>query len=307
MLTRVRKWLATIDGDVPVALLHGRARFNPEWQALRDQSRFRGVSDDDFGMPDPYGFDSFGDEPEDACCSAEGRAAAEWFLGRKRGLLSPVAIGTVDQLLFAATRTRHVMLRHAGLIGRVVILDEVHAHDVYMSQFLGEALRWLGEAEVPVILLSATLPPAQREQLVRAYAQGSTGNAKIAVDLPDDRGYPRTTGVTGVKGAQSQVTTKASDPRGLRSTPGWKSCRSVTSLTQPISAGPWSTLCETVDVSWSYATRWIGLRPSTALSRTLSEWMPRCCMPGSRRQHGRSGPRDWSTAWGQRWHALSAS
>src|ERR1035438_3673138 len=98
---------------------------------------------------------------------------AEWFLGRKRGLLAPVTVGTVDQLLHAATRTRHVMLRHAGLAGRVVILDEVHAYDVYMSQFLFEALRWLADAGVPVIVLSATLPPQLRSGLVRAYLQGA--------------------------------------------------------------------------------------------------------------------------------------
>ncbi|MFD0396381.1 hypothetical protein ACFQ3Z_45970 [Streptomyces nogalater] len=67
-------------------------------------------------------------------------------------------MGTVDHLLYAATRTRHVMLRFAGLMGKVVIVDEVHAADVYMRQFLLEALRWLGQAGVPVVLLSATLP-----------------------------------------------------------------------------------------------------------------------------------------------------
>ncbi|WP_338316508.1 hypothetical protein, partial [Streptomyces bohaiensis] len=74
------------------------------------------------------------------------RGPAQWFLGAKRGLLCPFVVGTIDQLLFAATRTKHVMLRMAGLVGKVVVLDEVHAADVYMSQFLGEGLRWLGQA-----------------------------------------------------------------------------------------------------------------------------------------------------------------
>ncbi|UXY40498.1 hypothetical protein [Streptomyces albidocamelliae] len=43
-------------------------------------------------------------------------------------------------------------------------MDEVHAADVYMRQFLVEALRWLGQAGAPVVLLSATLPPAQRHR-----------------------------------------------------------------------------------------------------------------------------------------------
>jgi hypothetical protein len=108
MLTRVQRWLATMGVDVPVALLHGRSRFNREWAQLQRRVRFRGVSDE-FDMDDPYGAAVDGD----ACCSAGGFAAAEWYLGRNRGLLTPVAIGTVDQLLHAATRTRHVMLRSA--------------------------------------------------------------------------------------------------------------------------------------------------------------------------------------------------
>lgn len=46
-----------------------------------------------------------------------------------------------------------VMLRMAGLAGKVVILDEVHAADVYMSAFLVEGLRRLGQAGVPMIQL----------------------------------------------------------------------------------------------------------------------------------------------------------
>uniref|UniRef100_UPI002AD3E96F CRISPR-associated helicase Cas3' n=1 Tax=Frankia sp. Cas4 TaxID=3073927 RepID=UPI002AD3E96F len=132
-----------------------------------------------------------GDRP-----SADGTAAAEWFLGAKRGLLAPVTVGTVDQLLHAATRTKHVMLRHAGMAGRVVVLDEVHAYDVYMAQFLFEALRWLADAGVPVVVLSATLPPVLRLRLVRSYLQGALQERDVDVaDLPVPRGYPSSTAV----------------------------------------------------------------------------------------------------------------
>ncbi|GLY68779.1 CRISPR-associated helicase Cas3' [Amycolatopsis taiwanensis] len=182
MYEQVLGWVRSIDPDVPVGLLHGKRQFNPTWRALRKQLAFRGV--DEFGCDDPYGSSS-------AVEARSGSLPAEWFLGPKRGLLVPVTVGTVDQLLHAATRTRHVMLRHAGLAGRVVILDEVHAYDVYMSQFLFEGLRWLGDAGVPVVLLSATLPPAMRAQLARAYLQGRL--AKRDLDdrvLPSLAGYP---------------------------------------------------------------------------------------------------------------------
>jgi CRISPR-associated endonuclease/helicase Cas3 len=179
MYSRIRTWVRHIDRSLPVALLHGKRHFNKEWRSLEPAVAYRGV--DEYGCSD-----DFGSQPGRP---TSGLLPAEWLLGRKRGLLSPLAIGTIDQLLHAATRTKHVALRHAGLAGKVVVLDEVHAYDVYMSQFLLEALRWLGDARVPVVLLSATLPPTMRHDLTRAYLQGRFGDRDINVELPSS-GYP---------------------------------------------------------------------------------------------------------------------
>ncbi|MFE3205970.1 CRISPR-associated helicase Cas3' [Embleya sp. NPDC059237] len=190
MFDRMRDWLRGIDPELvsQVALLHGKSRFNPEWKAQIDAGaeprgrRFASV--DEFGLDccdDPY-LDGGG---------TVAQALAGWFLGRHRGLLAPFVVGTIDQLLFAATRTKHVMLRMAGLAGKVVVLDEVHAADVYMSQFLQEALRWLGQARVPVVMLSATLAPAQRHALVGAYLAGAASRTECDLSgWVEPRGYP---------------------------------------------------------------------------------------------------------------------
>ena len=210
MFTNVRSWVEAIDPSLApqVALLHGKRMFNRQWRdLLEDDScpddRFSGVEEDEFGIEDPYGF-SGGSSAESA---PERKAPAEWFLGAKRGLLSPFVVGTIDQLLFAATRTKHVMLRMAGLAGKVVVLDEVHAADVYMSQFLAEGLRWLGQAGVPVVLLSATLPPAQRHELVAAYLAGAGSREEEAeqTPVPEPDGYPNVTAVWRAGGSVGQI------------------------------------------------------------------------------------------------------
>lgn len=193
MFERVLRWTRAVRADpdrpLQVALLHGKRRFNRQWQRLAEQVSVTGVFDgnDEYGMPDVHGSSATGARP----AGAVGELPAEWLLGHKRGLLTPFVVGTIDQLLHAATRTRHVMLRQAGLAGRVVVLDEVHAYDIYMAQFLLEALRWLGEAGVPVIVLSATLPPAMRHDLLQAYLQGATGSRDVDLSAaPEAGGYP---------------------------------------------------------------------------------------------------------------------
>lgn len=214
MFSQVRQWTQAIDPELAaqVALLHGKRRFNTEWQSLLDAA---GDSPDDFygdvDEDDPYGLVA----AAGATQQAERHAPAEWFLGRMRGLLCPFVVGTIDQLLFAATRTKHVMLRMAGLAGKVVILDEVHAADVYMAQFLKEGLWWLGQAGVPVVLLSATLPPAQRRALTSAYLTGAAASEEpVTAPDGDRRGYPSVTTAWHGDGAPQQEV-RTARPWGL--------------------------------------------------------------------------------------------
>ena len=169
MFERVREWLERLpgrDGAVSVMLAHGKASLNDEFAGLVREGRFRGVGD-----------------AGDAWLVAH-----QWLSGRKKGVLASFVVGTIDQVLFAGLKSRHLMLRHLALAGKVVIIDEVHAYDVYMSQYLHRVLHWLGAYSVPVVLLSATLPANRRAELMTAY---NSGAGITSTHIPDsDPGYP---------------------------------------------------------------------------------------------------------------------
>jgi CRISPR-associated endonuclease/helicase Cas3 len=105
-----------------------------------------------------------GTDDRRAAIDAEG-----WFTPRKRTLWATYAVGTVDQALLAALAVKHGFVRLAGLATKAVVIDEVHAYDVYMTSILERLLRWLAVLGTPVALLSATLPANRRARLIAAY------------------------------------------------------------------------------------------------------------------------------------------
>ncbi len=92
-----------------------------------------------------------------------------WFIPRKRSLLAPFGVGTVDQALLSVLQTRHFFVRLHALAHKVIVFDEVHAYDTYQSQLLERLLVWLQATGASVIILSATLPRATRQRLWDAY------------------------------------------------------------------------------------------------------------------------------------------
>jgi len=129
-----------------VQLVHGAALLNEFFENLR----FQAINQDD---PNPY-----------AQTSSE-----DWFQPRKRTLLAPFGVGTVDQTFLAVMRCRHFFMRLFGLSHKVVIFDEVHAYDVYMLEIFKRVLSWLRMVQTSVIILSATLPQSSKLELVEAY------------------------------------------------------------------------------------------------------------------------------------------
>jgi len=188
MFRRVSQWLRALPGvtgtEHAVTLAHGRAHLDEQFQLLRRAGRFRDVGRDDQGN----GYRTRHD-----------LIAHTWLTGRKKGTLASSVIGTIDQVLLGSLKVRHNMLRHLAFAGKVVLLDEVHAYDVFMNVFLLRTVEWLGAYRVPTILLSATLPAHRRAELVTAYRRGWNAVAAGSirpVELPD-ADYPVLIGVSG--------------------------------------------------------------------------------------------------------------
>lgn len=152
--------------DINYQLLHGFADLHEGFQMSKERSR-RQVQP----PPAPIGISGEQGEGEDTISLAN-VIAAEWFTHRKRALLAPFGVGTVDQALLAALQTRHVFVRHFGLAHKTIIVDEVHAYDAYMTELLKCLLQWLAALGSSVVLLSATLPAKRRKELLQAYAEG---------------------------------------------------------------------------------------------------------------------------------------
>ncbi len=110
--------------------------------------------------------------------------ALTWFEPKKKALLAPIGVGTIDQAELAALNVRHNALRMLGLAGKTIILDEVHAYDTYMTTIIKRMLTWLGTLGSSVILLSATLPTARRKELAQAFAGDSAKSIENLADYP---------------------------------------------------------------------------------------------------------------------------
>lgn len=151
MFGRVVLWLKNLtddlEGKASIRLSHGSAALN---EVMNDLARH--VNED-------------GDAKENVTVN-------QWFSGRKKTALDDFVVGTVDQFLLTALKQKHLALRHLGFSRKIVVIDEVHAYDAYMQQYLERAVQWMGAYEIPVVLLSATLPPAKRISLIRSYLKG---------------------------------------------------------------------------------------------------------------------------------------
>ena len=161
MFERVGEYLGKRypDSNVNLQLIHGQADQHSRYQQMQARPQREG---DESGL-----------------------TAEDWFQNRKRALLAPYGIGTIDQAMLSVLQARHHFVRQFGLSQKVVIFDEIHSYDTFMNVIIERLFNWLYALNAPMILLSATLSRRTARRYLSAV--GASDEA-----MPDVR-YPRLT------------------------------------------------------------------------------------------------------------------
>lgn len=120
---------------------------------------------------------------------ADEKAHQRWVAETpKRFLAATIAVGTIDQALLGALKVRHAHMRHALLARSMLVVDEVHASDAYMTILLEKLLQAHIKTGGQAMLLSATLGATARTRYLnigfsKKFAQRSLADS-CAVPYP---------------------------------------------------------------------------------------------------------------------------
>ena len=189
--------------------IHGRverfvAKLFPEGQRPPVVLAVPGYQDDNpasaaIAIPDyPQGYDTHADDEKPWASESP-----------KRFLAAQIAVGTVDQAMLGALKVRNAHLRSSSLARNLLVVDEVHASDVYMGVVLQRLLNAHTGAGGYTLLMSATLGSAARERWLRSDANG-TGDMP-SIDAAIDAPYPAVSTAAGVGAAGENGQDKAVD------------------------------------------------------------------------------------------------
>lgn len=137
----------------------------------------------DLEGPNPAESGRVGDQRDE---SAEVTCPAWIADDRRRTFLADIGVGTIDQALLAVLQTKFQSLRLDGLSRSVLVVDEVHAYDAYMTEAIEALLLAQASLGGSAILLSATLPEATRRRFEAAFTGRPAGG-------DDSSAYPLAT------------------------------------------------------------------------------------------------------------------
>src|SRR5262249_43238957 len=100
--------------------------------------------------------------------------------------LAEIGVGTIDQAIMAVLPTRHAPLRLLGLSQRVLVVDEAHAYDAYMTEELRRLLTFQSALGGSAIVLSAPLTTKQGAEINSAFLAG----LGVQAELDSATAYP---------------------------------------------------------------------------------------------------------------------
>ncbi len=149
MLSRLEKAAPILfQRQTNLVLAHGRSRYQQDFINLQQACRPQTVQ-----------------QKEEAWVQC-----GQWLAqSRKRVFFGQIGVCTVDQVLVSVLPVKHKFVRGFGVGRSVLIIDEVHAYDSYMYGLLEAVLEQQRMAGGSAVLLSATLPFQQKQQLAKVW------------------------------------------------------------------------------------------------------------------------------------------
>ena len=134
------------------------------------------------------------DEPDEEV--RQGRWATE---SARKFLAATAAVGTVDQALLAGLQVKWAHFRGATLARSLLVVDEAHASDAYMTELLDTVLRGHLALGGHALLMSATLGAVARAAFTSAERRLEPPELAVAEETP----YPAITVADGDGGSQT--------------------------------------------------------------------------------------------------------
>lgn len=163
--TRLAAQLFAPQENISLVLAHGQSRLSERFQ--------RSI------LPVGANEHSYTDVQDAAETTASAACAAFLAHDRRMSMLADVGSGTIDQALLAALPSKFNTIRLFGLVGKVLVIDEAHAYDAYMSGEIEALLAFIRSLGGCAIVLSATLPEKKRQDLIAAWG-GASGPPQSA-------------------------------------------------------------------------------------------------------------------------------
>lgn len=107
-----------------------------------------------------------------------------WALGSTRKVMgAPIAVGTINQASLSQLRTKHSWLRAWCLARQLLVIDEVHASDAYMSEIVARLVEEHLSLGGYALLMSATLGETLRAKIER--------RSRVDISSATSRPYPQ--------------------------------------------------------------------------------------------------------------------